>query len=60
MSVEPYPQPENSSRATASGDLTIGLTQSSYLHTLWVFQRTIKRRLPFVATIPDFRDLKGG
>ena len=42
-----------------SGDLNIDLTQKSYSRNLQFFHRTIKRRLPFVAPIRGFRDLKG-
>ena len=42
-----------------SGDLNIDLTQRSYIQKLQVFQRPIKRRLPFVFPIRGFRDLTG-
>ena len=43
----------------ASGDLNIDLTKKKYAQKLQVFQRTIRRRLPFVVTIRGFRDLMG-
>ena len=42
-----------------SGDLNIDLIQKSHFQKLWVFQGTMNRRLPFVATIRGLGDFMG-